>query len=53
MGKKLWEASDKLKNNSNLLRFEKFLSNRFNKKFNKNYEKIQVIFGKVFGIIQK
>ena len=40
MGKKLWEASDKLKNNSNLLRFEKFLSNRFNKKFNKNYEKI-------------
>ena len=40
MNKKLWEPSKTLKLNSNLLKFEKFISNRFKKKFNGNYEKI-------------
>ena len=40
MSKKLWEASNKLKENSNLFKFEKFISNKFNKNFNKNYKKI-------------
>ena len=40
MNKKLWEPSIKIKLNSNLLKFEKFISNRFKKKFNNNYEKI-------------
>ena len=40
MNKKLWEPSKTLKSNSNLLKFEKFISNRFKKKFNRNYEKI-------------
>jgi len=40
MNKKLWEASKKLKINSNLFKFEKFISNRFKKNFKKNYEKI-------------
>ncbi|WP_435098626.1 acetoacetate--CoA ligase [Candidatus Pelagibacter bacterium nBUS_27] len=39
MNKKLWEASKKLKINSNLFKFEKFISKRFKKNFNKNYEK--------------
>ena len=40
MNKKLWEPSKTLKLNSNLLKFEKYISNRFKKKFNQNYEKI-------------
>ena len=40
MSKKLWEASNKLKRSSNLSKFEKFISARFNKKFSNNYEKI-------------
>jgi acetoacetyl-CoA synthetase len=40
MNKKLWEPSKKIKRNSNLFKFEKFLSNRFKKKFNINFEKI-------------
>ena len=40
MNKKLWEPSKLLKSNSNLLKFEKFISHRFKKKFNKNFEKI-------------
>ena len=40
MNKKLWEPSRKIKLNSNLLKFEKYISNRFKKKFNNNYEKI-------------
>ena len=40
MNKKLWEPSKTLKLNSNLIKFEKFISNRFKKKFNENYEKI-------------
>ncbi|WP_435167736.1 acetoacetate--CoA ligase [Candidatus Pelagibacter bacterium nBUS_28] len=40
MNKKLWTPSKKLKFNSNLLKFEKFISNRFQKKFNNNFEKI-------------
>ena len=40
MNKKLWEPSKTLKLNSNLLKFERYISNRFKKKFNQNYEKI-------------
>ena len=40
MNKKLWEPSKILKKNSNLFKFEKFISSKFNKKFNTNYEKI-------------
>ena len=40
MNKKLWEPSKILKRNSNLFKFEKFISSKFNKKFNTNYEKI-------------
>jgi acetoacetyl-CoA synthetase len=40
MNKKLWEPSKILKKNSNLFKFEKFISRKFNKKFNTNYEKI-------------
>ena len=40
MNKKLWEASKKLKNNSNLFKFEKFISNKYNKNFSKDFEKI-------------
>ena len=40
MNKKLWEASKHLKNNSNLFKFEKFISNKYNKKFSKDFEKI-------------
>ena len=40
MNKKLWEPSKLVKSNSNLLKFEKFISHRFKKKFNKNFKKI-------------
>ena len=40
MGKKLWEASNKRKLNSNLYKFENYLENRFNYKVSKNYKKI-------------
>ena len=40
MNKKLWEPSKVLKLNSNLSKFEKYISNRFKKKFNRSYEKI-------------
>ncbi len=40
MNKKLWEASSNLKKNSNLYRFEKFLSKRSNYKVTKNYSKL-------------
>jgi len=40
MKKKLWHPSNILKKNSNLFKFEKFISNRFSRKFNENYEKI-------------
>ena len=40
MNKKLWEPSKKIKKNSNLFKFEKFLSNRYKKKFDVNFEKI-------------
>ncbi len=38
MTKKIWEASLRKKINSNLYAFEKFLSEKFNKKFNRNYK---------------
>ena len=40
MPHKLWEANLKVKNKSNLLKFEKFLSKKFNYKVSKNYKKI-------------
>ena len=40
MNKILWEASQKLRINSNLYKFEKFISEKYNKKFNLNYSKI-------------
>ena len=40
MSIKLWEASKKTKKNSELFAFEKFVSNRINKKFQNNYKKI-------------
>ena len=40
MNKELWTPSKKLRYNSNLLKFEKFISNRFKKKFDNNFEKI-------------
>ncbi len=40
MKKKLWHPSKIQKKNSNLFKFEKFISNRFSRKFNENYEKI-------------
>ena len=40
MNIRLWKPSSKTKKNSNLYKFEKFLSERFNKNFNKNFKKI-------------
>ena len=40
MSKKLWEASISIKQKSNLFKFEKFLSKKFNYKINKNYNKL-------------
>jgi len=40
MNKKLWEASLSQKKNSQLYKYEKFISNKFNKKFNNKYEDI-------------
>ena len=40
MSKILWKAKSQTKLNSNLYKFEKFISNKFNKKFNNKYEKI-------------
>ncbi len=37
MGKKLWEASQRLKVNSILYNFEHFISKRYKKNFNQNY----------------
>ena len=33
---KLWKPSSKITKNSNLFKFEKFISKRFNKNFNEN-----------------
>ena len=40
MSQKLWEANLSIKNNSNLFKFEKFLSKKFNYKLTKNYKKL-------------
>ncbi len=40
MSQKLWEANLSIKNKSNLYKFEKFISRKFNYKPSKNYEKI-------------
>ncbi len=40
MPQKLWEANSKTKSKSNLFDFEKFLSNKFNYKPEKNYKKL-------------
>ena len=40
MSQKLWEARSSIKNKSNLFKFEKFLSRKFNFKVSKNYNKL-------------
>ena len=40
MTKKLWQASLNQKKNSNLFAFENFISKKFNKKFNNDFQKI-------------
>ena len=40
MSQKLWEAHSSIKNKSNLFKFEKFLSRKFNFKVSKNYNKL-------------
>ncbi len=40
MTKKLWQATLNKKKNSNLFAFENYISKKFNKKFNNNYQKI-------------
>ena len=40
MSKKLWEASQKLKFNSNLYNYEQYISKKYSKKFNQNYSSI-------------
>ena len=40
MSKKLWEASNIIKNNSNLFKYEKFLSKKFNYIPSKNFNKL-------------
>ena len=37
---RLWKPSSKTTKNSNLFKFEKFISKRFNKNFNVNFKKI-------------
>ena len=40
MSVRLWKPSSKTKKNSNLFKFEKFISKKLNKNFNLNYKKI-------------
>ena len=40
MSIRLWKPSSKTKKNSNLFKFEKFISKKLNKNFNLNYKKI-------------
>ena len=40
MTKKLWQASLNQKKNSNLFAFESYISKKFNKKFNNDFQKI-------------
>ena len=40
MNKKLWEASDSVKNKSNLFKYENFLSENYNYKISKKYSKL-------------
>ena len=40
MSQKLWEANSELKKKSNLFKFEKFISKKFNYKVSKNYKKL-------------
>ena len=40
MVKKLWEARPSSKKSSNLYKYEKFISNKYNQKFDQNYRKI-------------
>ena len=40
MPEKLWEANSSLKNNSNLFKFEKFISKKYRYKPSKNYKKL-------------
>ena len=40
MVKKLWEARPSLKKNSNLYKYEKFISKKYSQKFDQNYQKL-------------
>ena len=40
MNIRLWKPSIRAKKNSNLFKFEKFISKRFNKNFNQNFKRI-------------
>ena len=40
MSQKLWEANSELKKKSNLFKFEKLISKKFNYKVSKNYKKL-------------
>ena len=40
MTRKLWKASSQLIKNSNLFAYEKYISNKFNKNFNRNYKSL-------------
>ncbi len=40
MNKKLWEASETIKNKSNLFKYEKFLEKNYNYKFSKKFNKL-------------
>jgi|TARA_Y100000031_G_scaffold50527_1_gene57912 acetoacetyl-CoA synthetase len=40
MSQKLWEAHSSIKNKSNLFKFEKFISKKFNYRVSKNYNKL-------------
>ncbi len=42
MSKKLWEASDIIKNKSNLFKYEKFLSKNFSYIPSKNFNKLLI-----------
>ncbi len=40
MTRKLWKASSQLINNCNLFAYEKYISNKYNKNFNRNYKSL-------------
>ena len=49
MVKKLWEASQTKKKHSNLYKYEKFLSKKYNLNFTQNYSRI--LFGYQIALV--